>query len=343
MFSDPHTSTTEQSKRPRRVSGSFSHGIVDCIIVGAGAAGLVAGIYTARRGLSTIIIGADLGGQTASTAEIENYPGCGVVEGPDLIGRFFHEAQQFGCTFLIDDIRLLEKDGDGFVLSSSGQQYRSRTVIIATGKSPRRLGVPGEEDFIGKGIVYGGAFDASEYDGKRVAIVGGGNSAMDAVTRLFGHASHLTSIHRRDSFAGEKVLLDRVAGVPQLNRLFGAHVTALTGSHTLEALVVQTSSGEQRTLPVDVVVVAIGFESRNEWVADIVPCTDDKHIITDAQCLTRCEGVFAAGDCTTVPYQQIVISAGEGAKAAISAYHYLAKKEGKRALQVDWGYIKTQN
>ena len=341
MLKTFHVSTTEQSERPRSALGSFSNTIVDCIIIGAGAAGLSAGIFAARRGLSTILFSADLGGQTASTAEIENYPGCGVLEGPDLIARFFQEAQQFGCIFLTDDIHLFEKDGDEFVVSGSYQEYRSRVVIIATGKSPRRLGVPGEVAFIGKGVVYGGAFDPSAYAGKRVAVVGGGNSAMDAVTRLSGHASHLTSIHRRDSFAGEKVLLDRVARVSQLDHMFGSHVTALMGSGTLETLDVQTSEGKQRTLAVDAVVVAIGFESRNEWAAHLVACTDDNHIIIDEQCRTQCEGVFAAGDCTTVPYQQIVISAGEGAKAAISAYHYLAKKDGKRALQTDWGYMKT--
>lgn len=333
---------TYRSKRPRRASGSFDDTLYDCIIVGAGAAGIVAGIFSARRGLSTLIIGTDLGGQTASTAEVENYPGCGAVEGPGLIAQFFNEAKQFGCLFLTDVIHSLKKDTEEFVVSGVRCQYRARAVIIATGKSPRKLGVPGEDECIGRGIVYGGAFNLKEYTGKRVAVVGGGNSAMDALSRLSSVASYLMSVHRGTTFSGEQVLVDRVSSIPQLERIVESHVLALEKLQDGVVLTLQTSDGGQQVCVVDAVVVAIGFESRNEWVVDSVPCDENKHILIDNQCRTQCEGVFAAGDCTTVPYQQIVISAGEGAKAAISAHHYLAKKEGKRALHVDWGFKEVK-
>lgn len=329
--------TTDQ--RPRKESGSFRQSDYDLIIVGAGAAGLSAGIFAARRGLSTAIIGFDLGGQTASTAEIENYPGCGTIEGPDLISHFYSEAVHFGCVFVADRIGRIEKNDDAYLLYGISHQYTASAVILATGKSPRRLGADNEDAFFGHGIVYGGAFDPLHYANKRVAIVGGGNSALSAALRMAQHTPHITIIHRGESFAGEKILLERVRALSALDVQFHSRVVGVKGSDHLEGIEIVVREDERRVLPVDEVIVAIGFEARNEWVSGLVACTQDARIIVDSQCRTNCEGVFAAGDCTDVPYQQIVISAGEGAKAAISAYQYISSKQGKRTQKVDWGYV----
>ncbi|MDP2630418.1 MAG: FAD-dependent oxidoreductase [Candidatus Uhrbacteria bacterium] len=326
-------------QRPREEPGSFRQTDYDLIIIGAGAAGLSAGIFAARRGLTTAIIGFDLGGQTASTAQIENYPGCGTIEGPDLISRFYSEAVRFGCIFLTDRIEKIERRDDAYLLSGTSQQYTARAVIVATGKTPRRLGFDNEDIFLGHGIVYGGAFDPLEYVNKRVVIVGGGNSAMGAALRLAPHASHITVVHRGDSFAGEKILLERVQALSTLECQFRSRVSALQWPDHLESVEICVGGDERQVLPLDAIIVAIGFEARNEWVSDLVACTKDARIIIDSQCQTNCAGIFAAGDCTDVPYQQIVVSAGEGAKAAISAYHYISKKQGKRTQKVDWGYV----
>lgn len=326
-------------QRPREEPGSFRQSDYDLIIVGAGAAGLSAGIFAARRGLSTAIIGFDLGGQTASTAEIENYPGCGTIEGTDLISRFHSEAIRFGCMFLTDRIEKIEKRDDVYFLRGIAHQYTASVVILATGKSPRRLGVDNEDAFFGHGIVYGGALDPLHYVNKRVAIVGGGNSALGAALRLAQHTPHITMIHRGESFSGEHILLERVHALSALDVQFHSRVVGLKGADRLESIEILVGQDERRALHVDAVIVAIGFEARNEWVAGLVACTLDTRIIVDNQCHTNCPGIFAAGDCTDVPYQQIVISAGEGAKAAISAYHYISNKQGKRIQKVDWGYV----
>ncbi|MBI4599376.1 FAD-dependent oxidoreductase [Candidatus Uhrbacteria bacterium] len=327
-------------KRPRRALGSFHHPLYDVCIIGAGAAGLCAGIFSARRGLSTLILGSDLGGQTASTAEIENYPGCRAIEGPDLIREFYEEALRFGCLFSVDRIGHIKKSNGGFSVGGTLQEYVSKTVIVATGKSPRMLGVPGEDSFIGHGIVYGGAFDPIGYKGKRVVIVGGGNSAMDAAARLAGYASQITVVHRRDGFTGEAILRERVERISDIDCRFGSRIISLGGSQCLESVEIESGDASRRVLQADALIVAIGFEARNEWFAGILACSSDGRIIVDSRCRTNCEGIFAAGDCTTVPYQQIVISAGEGAKAALSAYRYVAKNDGRRPVQVDWGYIQ---
>ncbi len=326
-------------QRPREESGSFRQPDYNLIIVGAGAAGLSAGIFAARRGLTTAIIGLDLGGQTTSTAQIENYPGCGSVEGPDLISRFYSEAVRFGCIFVTDRIEEIEKRDDAYLLRGTTQQYTASAVILATGKSPRRLGADNEDSFFGHGIVYGGVFDPLHYANRRVAIVGGGNSALGAALRVAQHTSFITMIHRGESFSGEKILLDRVQALSGIDVQFQSRVVGVKGSDHLESIEVSVGEDERRVLPADAVIVAIGFEARNEWVLGLVACTQDTRIIVDNQCRTNCEGIFAAGDCTDVPYQQIVISAGEGAKAAISAYHYISKKQGKRTQKVDWGYV----
>lgn len=311
--------------------------LYDVCIVGGGAAGLSAGIFAARRGLATLIITADHGGQTASTAEIENYPGCGRIEGPRLIARMMREASAFGCEMVEDVISHVERT-DHIVLRGAQGIYAGLTLIIATGKSPRRLNVPGEEIFFGRGITFAGALEPKRFARKRVAVVGGGSSAIDAATRIAGHAAHVHIIHRRDTFTAEDILIQRFEKLAEIQKHMNTSVEKIIGDDELEAIRIK-ENGEIADIPVDIIIVAIGFESHRKWYRSAIDCTDEGNISIDTACRTNVEEVFAAGDCTTVPYQQIVISAGEGAKAALSAYQYVQKMKGKRGLKVDWGYV----
>lgn len=311
--------------------------LFDVCIVGGGVTGLCAGIFAARRGLATLIITADRGGQTASTAEIENYPGCGRIEGPRLIARMVREASAFGCT-MVEDVISHVKRTDHIVLCGAQGIYKGMTLIIATGKSPRRLSVPGEEKFFGRGITFAGVLEPKRFSRKRVAVVGGGSSAIDAATRIAGHAAQVHLIHRRDTCTAEDILMRRFEESSGIQKHMNAFVDTIIGDDVLEAIRIK-ENGEIVDIPVDIIIVAIGFESRREWYCGAIDCTTDGNIIIDTACRTNVEEIFAAGDCTTVPYQQIVISAGEGAKAALSAYQYVQKRKGKRGLKVDWGYV----
>lgn len=310
----------------------------DICIVGAGAAGLSAGIFAARRGYTVGIISTDYGGQTASTAEIENYPGCGKVEGPDLARAFFREAVGFGCSFISDRINGITRNGT-IMLEGVQGQYRCRALIVATGKSPRRLGAAGEQEFFGHGVQYAGAFDPEPFRGCHVLVVGGGNSALDAAVRAALSASQVTLVHRRDQLSGERILQDRLHAAQNISVRLDTTVAAIEGGTRVESARVMDSYGAEQVISVGAVIVAVGFEMRSGWVCGAVSCTEDGRVRIDDSCHTSAEDIFAAGDCTTVPFQQIVISAGEGAKAALSATRYLDGKDGKRSIRTDWGYV----
>lgn len=311
----------------------------DLIIIGGGAAACSAGIFAGRRGLKTLIIAKDLGGQTASTAEIENYPGLGRVDGPALIGSFYRQAQHAGCSFLFDEaVSFLNEQGIHRVVTRMGL-YEATALILACGKSPKNLCVPGEERYIGRGIHYCNSYETEQYRGKTVAIVGGGNSALGLVGILAPIAGRIILIHRSEEFRGERILLDRIAAVPQCEKRTNTVIADLYGNERLEGLTVKNIiSGAEEQIAVHGLFIAIGFETKLDFVASYVACDVSGKIIIDQYCATDREGVFAAGDATIVPYQQIVISAGEGAKAAISACMYISKKQGKRAILVDWGF-----
>ncbi|MEK7618811.1 MAG: FAD-dependent oxidoreductase [Patescibacteria group bacterium] len=313
---------------------------VDLCIVGGGVAGLSAAIFARRRGLETMLVSKDLGGQTASTSEIENYPGLGRIEGPDLIERFYREALGYGCEVHLNvEVSKLSSEDDIFCIDIGEDVIFASTVILAFGKTPRDLGIPGEKEFRGKGLYYSVVSEAGEMSGKRVAVIGGGNSALEAALRLQACGAKVSLIHRRSDFRGEQILVDRLHAAPQIELLTPYIPKAFVGPDTLRELILEhVESAEERSVPLDAVFPAIGFEPRVSCVKDFVHCTESGLIAITTECATSVPGVFAAGDVTTVPYQQIVVSAGEGAKAALSAAAYLSKIRGVRLSRVDWGF-----
>lgn len=313
----------------------------DVIIVGAGAAGLSASIYTSRRALSTLIISQDIGGQAATTAEVENYPGVGFVAGPDLMQKFLSQAQEFGAELLMGEVTKVEQGADDtFTVHTTSDTFQSRAVILAFGLSHRHLDVPGEHEFIGKGVSYCATCDAPLYKEKHVVVVGGGSSALDAALLLAKYNNTVTLVHRTPEFTGEPILVERVNNEPKISVKLSAAVQEIKGSSHVESVVIGPVDGEPgkgETLSADGVFVEIGFRVKPDIIKDLVELDARNQIVISRDNETSVPGIFAAGDVTTISYKQIVISAGEGAKAALQTYKYLLTKRGSRPLRTDWG------
>lgn len=312
----------------------------DIVIVGGGVAACSAGLFCARRGMKTAIIAKEFGGQTASTAEIENYPGIGRIEGPQLMELFIAQSRSSGCELIIDEMMCIRSEHGIQYVEAVSASYSADALILAYGKSPRMLRREREYDFFAKGdIVYGSALHSEQYRDRVVGIVGGGNSALSAVWQIAQYAQRIILIHRSGEFRGEKVLVDRLAKITNCEQLLHAEIVSLYGKDHLEGVCVRRADVDtEQEYPLDSLVVAIGFEQNNSIVDAFLECDAHGAIIVDVCCATSREGIFAAGDCTAVPYQQIVISSGEGAKAAISACQYVSSKRGKRLPMVDWGF-----
>lgn len=316
----------------------------DVIIVGGGAAGLSAAIYTSRRALSTLIISQDVGGQAATTAEVENYPGAGFVAGPELMQKFLTQAQEFGAELLMGEVTKVEKaENDAFAVHTTSDVFHSNAVILAFGLSHRHLDVPGEHEFIGKGVSYCSTCDAPLYKEKHVVVVGGGSSALDAALLLVKYGNSVTLINRTAEFTGEPVLVERVQQEQKITAKHNAALQEIKGSARVESVVVGPVDGEPgkgetlETLAADGVFVEIGFRVKPDIIKGLVELDARNQIIISRDNETSVPGIFAAGDVTTISYKQIVISAGEGAKAALQTYKYLLTKRGARPLRTDWG------
>ena len=313
----------------------------DVIIIGGGAAGMTAAIYTSRKGLRTAIISQDLGGQMSMTNEIENYPGVELTSGPDLVNRFRAQAEKFGAEIFLNQVTDVAAIDSGFKVSTSTAEYVALAVILAFGLTPRSLGVPGEDKFKGRGVSFCATCDAPFYKNKVVAVVGGGNSALEAVEELSGVATKVYLIHRNDSFRAEQILIDRLKTLPNVEVLMQSAIEEFEGETKLKSVVVRDLTGTKTDfeLTVDGVFLEIGYITKTDWLKNLVDLNERGEIAINAKAETSRAGLFAAGDVTTLLYKQIVISAGEGAKAALSAAQYIAKTTG-RIAPPDWGKRK---
>lgn len=317
--------------------------VYDVIIVGGGVAGLSAALFAVRRGLSALILTKDLGGQTASTAEIENYPGIGRIEGPQLVDNFYQQARFFGVEVCFDEVVGLTVGGDHFFMQTqtADAPHQAHSVILAFGKTPRNIPAIGEEKYRGNGVSYAALWDTPQCAGATVAVIGGGNSALEAATALAGVAAKVYAIHRGDAFRGEQILIDRLKNTPCIEQVLNATVEEVRGSAQVESIIIaDVKTGQRRELAVAWVFGAIGFEPKTKFLHGIVACNEAGMVVVDDRGATSCPGIFAAGDVTAVPYQQIVISAGAGATAALSAYQYLNKRRGVRSFKTDWGFLR---
>ena len=314
----------------------------DVIVVGAGIAGLTAALYTARQRLSTLVISADLGGQLLLTEEIQNFPGFVSIRGFDLIKRVEEQVRLYGAKIVFDEVTAVEEVEGGFkVATSTGAAYYCDALILAFGKSPKEMGVPGEKELKGRGVSYCVICDAPLYKGKRVALVGWGAHNYENAIRLRDYAAKVYWV-----FPGEKPLEDELLAevVSKGNVELVPYSTPaeVKGSKRVEGLVVKNlKTGELRTLEVDGVFVEMGYVTRTEFLRGFVELNENGEIVVDKLCRTSRPGVFAAGDVAGMPYKQAVIAAGMGACAALSAYAYIMEKRGRKvALTADWRHIE---
>lgn len=325
--------------------------IADVVIVGAGAAGLSASIYASRRAMRTVVVTQDIGGQAATTEEIENYPGVGRIGGPELMGRMKAQAERHGATFASDSAERLDAvtlaDGtDGFRVTSTLGQHDSRTLILAQGLTHRRLNVPGEKAFTGRGVSTCATCDAPRYRGKPVAVIGGGNSALDAAVLLAKFSPKVYLINRKERFNGEAVVIQQANAAKNIERIINAETKEIHGQDTVESIVIADAKNPKKTraLAVSGVFVEIGYEVNPKLIKGFVELDARQQVIVTSLGETSRPGVFAAGDITTSPYKQIIISAGEGAKAALQAYKYLQTQNRLKGtpFSTDWGFLKKE-
>lgn len=310
----------------------------DVIIVGAGAAGMTAGMYTGRKNLKTLIISMDVGGQTSIPSNIENYPGFDGINGYELMTKFQMQAMKWGAEMITGKVKKAEKNKNVYKLTlTTGDAYEAKALILAFGKTPRSMGIPGEEKFMGRGVSTCTTCDAPLYKDKTVAIVGGGNSALGGAWEMRDIAKKIYLVHRRDEFRGDEVEAERVKKQKNVELVLSHIPVEVKGEKFVEGLVVEdVNTGKQKTLEVDGVFVEIGFKIDSDFVGKLVKRNKQKEIITDKNCETSDQGIFACGDVSDVPFKQTVISAGEGAKAALQCYHYLSGAKG--TVSIDWGH-----
>lgn len=312
----------------------------EVIVIGAGASGLTAALYAARRGLRTLVLSQDIGGQAATASVIENYPGIDPIGGRELMERFRAQAVSFGAEVRLSEVMKIEQTGDDFRVTAKGGTFHTRAVILTHGLSRRHMGIPGEEELNGKGVMYCTTCDAPQYIGKKVAVVGGGNSAMDAALLLASSSPEVHLFTENAELRGERVLIDRVFRTSRITVHYSVKVREVRGRDRVTGLVVEEQDG-MKTYGVEGVFVEIGFTVKSELVRDLVETDSRRQIIITSENATSVPGLFAAGDVTSIEEKQVVISAGEGARAALTAYRYLqARNVVKRAGTIDWGATK---
>lgn len=299
----------------------------ELVIIGAGSAGLAAAVYSARKKLNVLLVSADIGGQINWTMGIENYLGYQFIEGPELISKFESQVHQYPLEQKIGvNVSSVSKINGGFeVITKEGEKYQSKTLIVATGKRPRRLNVPGEMKYTGKGVTYCSICDGPVFAGRRIAVVGGGNSALEAALDMVKIAEHVDLVSLTQ-LTGDPVLVDKLRSADNLDKYLEYETLSIEGDDFITGMNIKELKGsEEKKLDVTGVFIEIGLEPNSESVKGLVDLNEHNEIMVNQTCETNIPALYAAGDVTNVPEKQIIIAAGEGAKAALQAHRYLQR------------------
>ena len=296
----------------------------DIIIIGSGPAGYTAAIYTARAGLNPLLIAGEVtaGGALMNTTEVENFPGFPEgIQGPDLMASMLSQAERFGCEIIYEDALELSLEGQEKQVITSEGQYRARRVILAMGSEYRKLNVPGEVELSGRGVSYCATCDGFFFKDQHLAVVGGGDSAMEEALFLTKFAKKVTVIHRRDQLRASQIMVERAGANPKIDFAWNSTVAQINGEDKVESITLQsTVDGKESTLDATGVFVAIGHEPRSQLVKGQVDLDESGYVRVDLPgTATNVPGVFACGDLVDHTYRQAITAAGSGCRAALDA------------------------
>jgi thioredoxin reductase (NADPH) len=312
--------------------------LYDLIIIGSGPAGYTAAIYAARANLSVLMFqGYQVGGQLMLTSEVENYPGFeeGIL-GPSMMEKFEEQARRFGAEMITEDVSAIDFSRRPFKLTTDSGDYYARTIIISTGASAKWLGLPSEARLQGRGVSACATCDGFFFKNKDVAVIGGGDTAMEEATFLTRYASHVTVIHRRDSLRASKIMQDRAFKNPKISFIWDSDVVEVLGDDAITGLRLRNvKTGEESVLPIQGLFLAIGHKPNTDLFRGVIDMDKAGYIVPVEHTMTNIPGVFAAGDVTDHRYRQAVTAAGDGCRAAIDLERWL-ESQGEDVGVENW-------
>ncbi|MCX6682511.1 MAG: FAD-dependent oxidoreductase [Methanoregula sp.] len=316
------------SQRLTELFGTARAGdVYDVLISGAGPAGLTAAVYCARKLLKTAIISENIGGQALQSWAIENYMGYRMITGEDLMKKFEEQVRELNIHFELDSIVSITKNNGLFTVKTAGEwTFLAWSLILAQGNRPKNLGVAGEERFLGRGLSICSTCDGPLYRGKKVAVVGGGNSALQTAVEMSGIATSVSLIVR-SSLRADEAYITMLRSKPGITVHMPAWITALQGDQFLTGITIRNDNGTEQTISIDGLFVEIGWRPNTGMLKDLVTLNERGEVAIDLNCHTNVPGIFAAGDVTSVKNKQIIIAAGEGAKAALEAHEYVMRNK----------------
>jgi thioredoxin reductase (NADPH) len=304
--------------------------LYDIIIIGSGPAGFTSGIYTSRAKLKTLIITGSLpGGQLMTTSEVENYPGFpNGIFGPELMMNMRQQAERFGTTVVDDEVLKVDFKNRPFLISTHSESYEGRAILLCTGASPRKLGIDGEQEFGGKGVSYCATCDGPFFKGEEIAVIGGGDTAIEEATFLTKFGKSVKIIHRRDFLRASKILQEKAFENSKIQFIWNHVVTRIGGNKKIESIDIKDlTTGKIQNLSVGGLFVAIGHEPNTSIFKDQLELDDKGYVVIKDSTRTSVEGVFAAGDVHDYRYRQAVTAAGFGCMAALDVEKWLSEKK----------------
>jgi len=308
----------------------------EIVIVGAGPAGLTAGIYVARQNISCLIISKDLGGQMNLIPRLENYPGAIMTSGQILAKTLETQYLSFKGEIVYDTVEKIDEFEGGFKIKTTRSEYRSKSVVLAPGKVPNMLGLENESDYFNKGIHYCTKCDAPFYQGRTTASVGVGSYLLESGLLLSRMASKMYLILKGSKLAGDKDLVAAIENNKNIEIVTQSSVKAVSGNSVLQQITIVDSSGAEKVLDVDALFIEMGSKINLDYVKHLVKINTKGEIEIESGGMTSHPAIFAAGDATTIPYKQIIVACGDGSNAGLSAFNYLEKLKGKPGVRADW-------